>query len=79
MQIRITRTIKKVGLFRKSIELEETLFLYTDIHDDNLFPLIHAIGKTVTDHSLLQLKDVAKKEITAHELITGDKISSIID
>lgn len=50
MQIKITRIIKKVGLFKKSIELEETLFLYTDVHDDDLFPLIHAIGVTVTDH-----------------------------
>ena len=51
MQIRITRTIKKVGLFKKSIELEETLFLYTDVHEDELFPLIKAIGEVVTDHS----------------------------
>ncbi len=49
MQIRITRIISKVGIFNKSIKLEETLFLYSDIHEDELFPLIKAIGDTVTD------------------------------
>lgn len=47
MKIRITRTIKKVGLFNRSFEIEETIFLYSNINYDELFPLIKAIGETI--------------------------------
>lgn len=43
MQIRITRTVKKVGLFNRSIELEETVFL-NEFEDDSLYLMINSIG-----------------------------------
>lgn len=63
MQIRITRIVSKVGLFTKRIELEETLFLHTDIREDELFSLIKAIGETIIkDPQCSPMIPLTKKE-----------------
>ena len=66
MKIRITRTIKKVGWFNKSFELEETVFL-DEIEEDDLYTMINAIGMTKRGFTSAGLKYL----ITTHSVPTS--------